>query len=328
MGTALAEQYNDTYMRTTYDTQAQKGSFTADFARFNETQLKMVVSSPWAKDGKDFSKRIWKNYQQELPSYLMDAIFRATVMGWGPQKVGQLMHAQFQDVKRNKIHNLVASEMGHVAEEATAKSYEESDIDQYEYMATLESHTCTVCGHLDGRHFRMAERKAGINCPLIHPRCRCTTVPYIADLPEIGERWMRDPETGKGKIIKNMSFNEWKDMINQEHEEKLSSGTYGTNLKYVRSKSFEEKIHSNERLSQISLEIAKISRKMLQHRNGTPFEDYYLLDMKSGKTIALSNKATKTKGVVYNNQVREHLNLVLRINIFHYTVTLQDIHLH
>lgn len=43
---------------------------------------------------------------------------------------------------------------------------------------------------------------------------------------------------------------------------------------------------------------------MLQHRNGTPFEDYYLLNADTGKVVALSNKARKTKGVVYNDQVR------------------------
>lgn len=214
MRMALGKQYDDTYMRSTFNIQAQKGTFTSDFAHFNETQLRIIASEPWGKDGKDFSKRIWKNYQQELPSYLTDSLFRATIMGWGPDKVARMMHTQFQDVQRNKVHNLVTSEMGHMAEEATAKSYEESGIDEYEYMATLESHTCVDCAHLDGEHFRMSERKVGINYPLIHPRCRCTTVPYIADLPDVGERWMRDPETGKGKLIKNVKFDEWNKMVN------------------------------------------------------------------------------------------------------------------
>ncbi|CAM3207030.1 minor capsid protein [Lactiplantibacillus plajomi] len=209
METALANEYQETYMRTTYHTQAQHGAFTADFARFNEIQLRTIVSRPWAKDGKDFSQRIWQNYQQELPSYLMDSLFRATVMGWGVDKVAQRMHAQFQDVKRNQIHNLVQTELGHVQEEATAKSYEESGIKQYEYMATLETHTCTVCAKLDGQRFKLSEREVGINYPLMHPRCRCTTVPWMADLPEIGERWMRDPKTGKGKLIKNVTYADW-----------------------------------------------------------------------------------------------------------------------
>ncbi|MDV0430113.1 minor capsid protein [Lactiplantibacillus sp. DA1] len=230
METALTKQYEDTYMRTTFNVQQQRGAFTSDFAHFNEDQLQTVVSRPWAKDGKDFSQRIWRNYQQELPSYLMDSLFRATVMGWGVDKVAQRMHAQFQDVKRNQIHNLVQSELGHVQEEATAKSYEESGIDAYEYMATLESHTCDVCAKLDGQHFAMKDRRVGINYPLIHARCRCTTVPWLADLPDVGERWMRDPETGKGKLIKNVTYADWKDYTNNDY---LKSRPYINNAGVV-----------------------------------------------------------------------------------------------
>lgn len=214
MRDALAEQYDDTYMRTTFNTQVQKAKLTADFARFNEAQLKIAVSQPWGKDGKDFSKRIWKNYQEELPSYLMDSVMRGTFLGWSPQRISTQMHARFQDVKRNNIHRLVVSEMGHVASEATAKSYEENEIEQYEYMATLESHTCAVCAKLDGQIFKLSDRKPGINYPLIHAQCRCDTVPYIKGLPDVQQRWMRDSETGKGKLIKNMKFDEWKQYVN------------------------------------------------------------------------------------------------------------------
>ncbi|HJE44457.1 minor capsid protein [Levilactobacillus namurensis] len=214
MRKALADQYNDTYMRTNYNLQAQRASFSADFARFNDAQLRIAVSQPWGKDGKDFSQRIWKNYQRELPSYLMDAVLRGTIMGYGPQKVTQMMHARFQDVKRNNVHRLVVSEMAHVAEEANVKAYEENEIEQYEYMATLESHTCDICAKLDGQIFKVSERKLGINYPIIHGRCRCTTVPYIKGLPEVGERWSRDPETGKGKLVANVKFNEWQAMVN------------------------------------------------------------------------------------------------------------------
>lgn len=214
MRDALAKQYDDTYMRTTFNTQIQTAKLTADFAKFNEAQLKIAVSQPWGKDGKDFSKRIWKNYQEELPSYLMDSVMRGTFLGWSPQRISTQMHARFQDVKRNNIHRLVVSEMGHVASEATAKSYEENEIEEYEYMATLESHTCTVCAKLDGQIFKVSDRKPGINYPLIHARCRCDTVPHIKGLPDIQQRWMRDPETGKGKLIKNMKFDEWKQYVN------------------------------------------------------------------------------------------------------------------
>ena len=45
---------------------------------------------------------------------------------------------------------------------------------------------------------------------LIHPYCRCTTVPYIEGLPDSSERLARNPETGKGEYVENMTFDEWK----------------------------------------------------------------------------------------------------------------------
>lgn len=229
MRDSLAKQFKDTYMRTNYNIQASKGGFTANFAHFNEAQLRIVVSQPWAKDGKDFSKRIWKNYQQDLPKMLSDSVLQSTLMGYGPQKASQLFHAKFQDFKKSNVHRLITSEMGHVAEEAAARSYEENEIEQYEYMATLESHTCAVCGRLDGQKFKLSERKDGINYPLIHPYCRCTTVPYIEDLPDVAERWSRD-ETGKGKMVKDVKFDEWKKMVTRKKSGAGSNPYFSANL--------------------------------------------------------------------------------------------------
>ncbi|MCI5549004.1 MAG: hypothetical protein MR377_04870, partial [Lactobacillus johnsonii] len=52
----------------------------------------------------------------------------------------------------------------------------------------------------------------GINYPLIHPYCRCTTVPYDKDLPDVETRWSRDPETGKGRYVYRnaLDYSEWK----------------------------------------------------------------------------------------------------------------------
>lgn len=207
---ALKDQYQDTYMRTIFNTQIATAKLTSNFARFNEDQLRYVVSKPWAGDGKDFSARIWKNYREEMPSQLMNVMLKGVLLGYSPDRLSRELHQSFTDMKRNDIHRLVVTEMGHVAEEATAKAYEASDIEQYEYMATLESHTCSVCGHLDGEIFSLKDREIGVNYPLMHPRCRCTTVPYLEGLPPATERWMRDPETGKGRLIKDMTFDEWK----------------------------------------------------------------------------------------------------------------------
>lgn len=139
-------------------------------------------------------------------------MLRATLFGYSPNKVVTMMRDRFKKVSDRDLHRLVTTEMGHAAEEATAQFYKDSDIEQYQYLATLESHTCDQCAHLDERIFNVKDKKEGINYPLIHPYCRCTTVPYDKDLPDVETRWSRDPETGKGHYVYRnaLEYSEWK----------------------------------------------------------------------------------------------------------------------
>ena len=40
-----------------------------------------------------------------------------------------------------------------------------TNIKKYEFLATLDSRTCSVCGKLDGKVFELSEAKVGINYP-------------------------------------------------------------------------------------------------------------------------------------------------------------------
>lgn len=203
----MINQFKDTYVKNIYNTQLQAGKLTSNFAHFDENAIKIILSKPWK--GNNFSQRIWQSYTNELPNQLVDVLLKGTILGYSPNKITKMLRQRFNDVRDHQIHRLVITEMGHVAEQATAKAYEQAQIDKYEYLATLESHTCEQCAHLDGRIFDFKKKRDGINYPLIHPYCRCTTMPYMEDLPAISERWMLDSETGKGRYIENMTFDEW-----------------------------------------------------------------------------------------------------------------------
>ncbi|WP_158592394.1 hypothetical protein [Lactobacillus sp. ESL0225] len=41
-------------------------------------------------------------------------------------------------------------------------------------------------------------------------------MPYIEGVPDSSERWARNPETGKGKYVENMTFDEWKKQYGQQ----------------------------------------------------------------------------------------------------------------
>lgn len=214
MAIGLAKRYEDTYLLENYNKYLVVGGLDVNFAHFNEQELKDIVYQPWK--GGNFSKRIWNNYTKVIT----DVMFRSTALGYSYNRLERMLRDRFQGVVKSNIHRLVVTEMGHAAEQATAKFYKDSDIDQYQYLATLETHTCEVCAHLDGRIFYVKDEKDGVNYPLIHPYCRCSTVPYMKGLPDIETRWYRDPITGKSKWTRNMSFNEWKRTAREQQSEK------------------------------------------------------------------------------------------------------------
>ena len=215
MENSLSNQFQQTYMHSIYLTQIEQAKLSSNFATINEYQVKAIVNSPWR--GSDFSKRIWKNYTEVLPNELGDALLRGTVLGHSHEQIFKMMRQRLKDVEDYQLHRLVITEMGHVAETATAEAYKEEGVEQYQYLATLESHTCEECAHLDEKVFDLKDKVEGLNYPLIHPYCRCTTMPYIKGLPDSSERWTRDPETGKGMYVDDMTFNEWKKQIEIRH---------------------------------------------------------------------------------------------------------------
>lgn len=219
MAVGLSKQYQDTYLLDNYNKYLVVGGLDIDLAHFNEQELKSIVYQPW--QGSNFSKRIWNNYTKFMPDVLTDVMFRGTALGYSYNRIEQMLRDRFQGVVKSNLHRLVVTEMGHAAEQATAQFYKDSNIDQYQYLATLESHTCEVCAHLDERIFYVKDKIEGINYPLIHPYCRCTTVPYMKDLPDLISRWSRDPITGKGKYVKNQSYAEWA----KKNDQKLLSFT-------------------------------------------------------------------------------------------------------
>lgn len=213
---SLSNQFQQTYMHSIYLTQLEKAKLSSNFANINEYQVKAIVNKPW--NGSNFSKRIWKNYTEVLPNELGDALLRGTVLGHSHQQVFKMMRQRIKDVEDYQLHRLVITEMGHIAEVATADAYKEEGVEKYQYLATLESHTCEECAHLDGKIFDLKDREDGVNYPLIHPYCRCTTVPYIEGLPDKRTRWSRDPETGKGTYVDNMTFDQWKKAIEYQKQ--------------------------------------------------------------------------------------------------------------
>ena len=232
---SLVTQYQQTYMHSIYLTQLEQAKLSSNFANVNEYQVKAIVHRPWR--GSDFSKRIWKNYTEVLPNELGDALLRGSVLGHSNEQIFKMMRQRLKDVENYQLHRLIVTEMGHVAEEATADAYKEEGVEQYQYLATLESHTCEECAHLDEKVFDLKDKVEGLNYPLIHPYCRCTTMPYIEGLPDSSERWARNSETSKGEYVENMTFDQWQKEIDNQRKNLVKVYKVNKASRYITNKS-------------------------------------------------------------------------------------------
>ena len=108
---------------------------------------------------------------------------------------------------------LVMTESAYVASQAQHDCFKNLDVEQYEFIATLDRHTSEICRSMDRKHFKMSDFKPGTTAPPMHPNCRSCTAPYFGDEEDIG-RAARGLDDGKTfHVSGDMSYKEWRDKI-------------------------------------------------------------------------------------------------------------------
>ena len=200
--------YKSGYYHTAYE--IQKGVGVGwDFSALDDKQISKVINKPWAVDGKNFSERIWGN-RQKLVNELNNTLTQNIILGKDPQKVIDEIARKMNTSKTN-AGRLVMTEEAFFSSAAQKDCFTELDVEQFEIVATLDSHTSDICRGMDGKHFKMSEWKVGVTAPPFHVHCRSTTVPYFDDeFDAVGERAARDEETGKTYFVPgNMTYKEW-----------------------------------------------------------------------------------------------------------------------
>ena len=207
---AMGDLYESGYYHTAYE--LQNGfNIGWDVAGLDQAQIEKVLSKPWAVDGKNFSERIWGN-KQKLISEVHGELTQNIMLGADPQKAIDSLAKKMNTSKYN-AGRLIMTEEAYFSSAAQKDCFEELGVEQYEIVATLDSHTSEICRNLDGKHFPMKDFQAGVTAPPFHVFCRSTTVPYFdEDFGDIGERAARDEETGKTYYIPDdMNYQQWED---------------------------------------------------------------------------------------------------------------------
>lgn len=199
--------YEDTYYRTVYEVQRGLG-IGVSFATLDRSTIEKAIRTPWL--GENYSERIWAN-RDKLVRELQTKLYQSFIRGDSVQQTAKDLAERMQ-VSYFSAERIVRTESSFVTHQATWDGYKVSGVvEQYEFLATLDTRTSEVCRSMDGRVFRLSEKEVGVNYPPLHPYCRSTVVPYFDDEDEPGERIARDADGGVYYVPGNMTYREWRE---------------------------------------------------------------------------------------------------------------------
>ena len=204
---AMRNIYTSGYYRTAFE--IQKGVGVGwDFATLDEKQISKIINKPWAVDGKNFSERIWGN-RQKLVNELNTELTRNVILGQDPQKAIDAI-ARKMNTSKTAAGRLVMTEEAFFSSAAQKDCFAELDVEQFEIVATLDSHTSDICREMDGKHFPMSQWEVGVTAPPFHVWCRSTTVPFFDDeFDSVGERAARGEDGKTYYVPSDMTYKQW-----------------------------------------------------------------------------------------------------------------------
>lgn len=210
MGTmkkALSDVYASGYYHTAYTVQQGFG-LGWDIAGLDQVQIEKVLSKPWAVDGYNFSTRIW-NSKTKLIGEVHNELSKNLLTGADPQKAIDSL-AKKMGTSKSNAGRLVMTEQAYFSSAAQKDCFNDLDVEEYEIVATLDSHTSDICRSLDGKVFKMSDYKPGVTAPPFHVYCRSTTAPHFKDNFDAGERAARGADGKTYYVPDDVTYSEWK----------------------------------------------------------------------------------------------------------------------
>ncbi len=125
------------------------------------------------------------------------------------KKIYMALNNAFKPAQTEEVHTVVTGR---------DEMYESFNVDKYKIVCTLDKHTCSICGDLDGQVFNAKDRKVGVNAPPFHQDCRCVDVPHCPNMKD-GERIARDAQGNNYYVSATMNYNQWKKSLITDEKE-------------------------------------------------------------------------------------------------------------
>ena len=248
-----------------------------EIGQIDERKLEKIISKPWTTDNRTFKDRIWTS-KDKMVTELHQQLTRNMVLGKAPDEaIKELSKYVDKDIKNAKYAagRLVMTEQAYFHSVAQKEAFTDLDVEEFEIVATLDSHTSEVCQDMDGEHFPMKEYEPGVTAPPFHVFCRSVTVPYFDDEFSLGERAARDEDGNTYYVPSDMKYKDWKkslvdgdvDGLIPDEPVKVESKIDALNRemqeldeKMEASTDFDEMMRIQSRQDEIKEEISKLKK--------------------------------------------------------------------
>jgi len=126
----------DSYNRVIYDTQMGT-TLNFSFGTLDDNTIETLLNEKWS--GTNYSTRIWNN-TDILANKLSEILGGAMISGQNPSKTIQEVREAF-GTSKYYAERLIRTETNHFNNEAEALAYEEMGLEEYVFVATLDTRT-------------------------------------------------------------------------------------------------------------------------------------------------------------------------------------------
>ncbi|MGL5569623.1 MAG: minor capsid protein [Cetobacterium sp.] len=203
ISTFLENSVKDSYYQSIYSVHKYLGYGSA-FGLLDTDIVEDILKYPWC--GKNFSSTIWDN-RDKLKKVLRSELTQMIIQGKGAKDVAKSFAAKMGTDFKN-AQRVINTEHSYIMNEASFKSYKETGVEKYQFLATLDDKTSKICQKYDLEIIDLEKKKIGENFPPLHVNCRSTTIPYFPY--EDGEtRAARLPGGKTYSVPANVSYKTW-----------------------------------------------------------------------------------------------------------------------
>ena len=184
----LCSLYDDTtgylyrqFNKAAYDQTKEQAGILGATSVLTRKDVEAIVNASF-KVG-TFSDNIWAD-KNKLKDKLMKSVVQSIVLGKHPDSLGG-QFAKDMNVGLNSAKRILCTEVGQIQIAQQKANYIENDIDYYQIIR--EPGACKHCVNMgedaksiDGApKYKVSELQPGVNAPLFHPYCRCSTIPVV-----------------------------------------------------------------------------------------------------------------------------------------------------